>query len=104
MPKKATQKKDAGKQPGQQISFEDALAELEDITRKLESGQLSLDDSIKAYERGMELRKICQWKLNEAEARVDYLRRKEDGTLEPGPVELETADMEKSGQSRLFQN
>lgn len=42
------------------ISFEDALMELEQIAEKLERQDFSLEESLKAYERGMELKKICQ--------------------------------------------
>jgi exodeoxyribonuclease VII small subunit len=52
------------------LSFEDALAELEQIVRGLESGQQKLEDAIKAYERGAALRQHCEAKLAEAEARV----------------------------------
>ena len=49
------------------VSFEEALNELEQIAEKLERGQLTLEDSIKAYERGMDLKKICTERLKEAE-------------------------------------
>jgi exodeoxyribonuclease VII small subunit len=62
------------------ISFEDALNELEQIAEKLERGQLSLEDSILAYERGMELKKICNDRLNEAEGKIEMLSKK-DGKL-----------------------
>ncbi|HEY0418123.1 MAG TPA: exodeoxyribonuclease VII small subunit, partial [Acetobacteraceae bacterium] len=57
--------------PGvESLSFEEALAELERIVRGLEGGQLKLEDAITAYERGSELRRWCETKLNEAEMRV----------------------------------
>lgn len=62
------------------ISFEDALQELEQIAEKLERGQLSLEDSILAYERGMELKKICADRLNEAEGKIEMLS-KSDGKV-----------------------
>ena len=49
------------------MSFEDALAELEQIVRGLEGGQQKLEDAITAYERGATLRKHCEAKLAEAE-------------------------------------
>ena len=52
------------------MSFEDALAELEQIVRGLEGGQQKLEDAIAAYERGAALRRHCEAKLAEAEARV----------------------------------
>ena len=52
------------------LSFEDALAELDKIVRGLEGGQQKLEDAITAYERGSVLRQHCEAKLAEAEARV----------------------------------
>jgi exodeoxyribonuclease VII small subunit len=52
------------------LSFEDALSELERIVRGLEGGQQKLEDAITAYERGALLRRHCEAKLAEAEARV----------------------------------
>ena len=55
------------KQPDvSKMSFEDALAELEQIVRGLEGGQQKLEDAITAYERGAALRKHCETKLAEA--------------------------------------
>jgi exodeoxyribonuclease VII small subunit len=63
------------------LSFEDALAELEQIVRGLESGQQKLEDAIGAYERGAALRRHCEAKLAEAEARVAAIVEHADGTL-----------------------
>jgi exodeoxyribonuclease VII small subunit len=63
------------------LSFEDALAELEQIVRGLESGQQKLEDAITAYERGAALRRHCEEKLAEAEARVAAIVEHADGTL-----------------------
>ena len=52
------------------LSFEEALAELERIVRGLEAGQQKLEDAITAYERGAALRRHCESKLAEVEARV----------------------------------
>ena len=61
------------------ISFEDALDELEKIAEKLERQSLSLEDSIKAFERGMELKKICSERLMEAEGKIEFLQKNSDG-------------------------
>ncbi len=61
------------------LNFEDALAELEKIVGRLESGQGSLDDAIKAYERGSDLKKHCQRKLDEARMKVEKIRLPEAG-------------------------
>jgi len=63
------------------MSFEDALAALEAIVRGLESGQQKLEDAITAYERGAALKKHCEAKLAEAEARVQAIVARSDGTL-----------------------
>lgn len=57
------------------ISFEDALKELEEIAENLERGQLTLEESIKSYERGMELKIICTEKLKEAEGKIEVLSK-----------------------------
>ncbi|GBQ91582.1 exodeoxyribonuclease VII small subunit [Gluconacetobacter johannae DSM 13595] len=64
------------------LSFEDALVQLEEIVRQLEGGQLRLQDAIASYERGAALRRHCESKLNEAEARVQAIIQRADGTLE----------------------
>ena len=69
------------------LSFEDALAELEQIVRGLEGGQQKLEDAITAYERGAALRKHCETKRAEAEARVAAIVRNADGSLTTRPLE-----------------
>jgi exodeoxyribonuclease VII small subunit len=59
------------------LSFEKALAALEDIVARLEAGKVDLEESIKIYERGEALRKHCEAKLKEAEARIEKI------TLDP---------------------
>ena len=75
------------KQDVSKLSFEDALAELEQIVRGLESGQQKLEDAIAAYERGAALRRHCEAKLAEAEARVAAIVERADGTLGTRPLE-----------------
>ena len=65
--------------PVKELSFEDSLAELEAIVDRLESGQGSLDDAITAYERGSQLKRHCQTKLDEARMKVEKIRLPEDG-------------------------
>ena len=55
------------------LSFEKALAELEQIVARLEGGKVELEESIKIYERGEALRKHCDAKLAEAEARIEKI-------------------------------
>jgi len=61
------------------LSFEDALSALEDIVRKLESGEVPLDESIDLYERGEALRKHCQARLDAAQARIEKIVTGPDG-------------------------
>lgn len=63
------------------LSFEDALAELDRIVRGLEAGQQKLEDAIGCYERGTALRRHCEAKLAEAEARVQAIVERADGSL-----------------------
>jgi len=63
------------------LSFEDALGELERIVRGLEGGQQKLEDAIVCYERGAALRRHCEAKLSEAEARVQAIVERADGSL-----------------------
>ncbi len=63
------------------LSFEDALGELEKIVRGLEGGQQKLEDAITCYERGAALRRHCEAKLAEAEARVQAIVERADGSL-----------------------
>lgn len=64
------------------IDFEKALADLESIIEKLEQGDLPLDESLKAFERGVELTRHCQVALKQAEQKVEILLRK---TGQPEP-------------------
>jgi exodeoxyribonuclease VII small subunit len=61
------------------MSFEDALAELEQIVRRLEAGQVKLDEAIQCYERGALLKQHCEKKLNEAQQRVERIVIGPDG-------------------------
>jgi exodeoxyribonuclease VII small subunit len=55
------------------LSFEDALAELEKIVRQIEDGRGKLDDAISAYERGVTLKRHCESKLKEAQAKIEQI-------------------------------
>jgi len=69
------------------FNFEKAMERLEQIVADLESGKLSLDDSIKVFEEGVELSKKCYAKLNEAELKVKQLIKTESGEFELGLFE-----------------
>ncbi len=61
------------------MSFEDALRALEDVVRRLEGGEVPLDESISLYERGEALRKHCQARLDAAQARIEKIVAGPDG-------------------------
>jgi len=62
-----------------QMSFEQALKSLEEIVRRLESGDVPLEESIDLYERGEQLRKHCQARLDAAQARIEKIVAGPDG-------------------------
>ena len=66
--------------PVSEMSFEDAMKELEEVVGKLERGDVALDASIKLYERGAQLKKRCETKLKEAEEKVAAITLDGDGT------------------------
>ncbi len=61
------------------LPFEKALAQLEEIVAKLESGKVDLEQSIAIYERGEALKKHCEQQLKSAEARIEKITLKPDG-------------------------
>ncbi len=67
------------------ITFEEAVARLEQIVRAMEEGKLSLDDSLKVFEEGIALVRLCNGKLDSAEARVRILLAGADGALSEAP-------------------
>jgi exodeoxyribonuclease VII small subunit len=62
--------------------FEAALEELEQIVEQLESGELSLEDSLSAFENGVGLVRFCNQKLNDVEKKIEMLVRDKEGKLE----------------------
>jgi len=71
------------------MSFEDAIQELETIIDKLESGEVPLDETISLYDRGSELKKYCEQKLQTAEEKIQRISKKD-----PGFEGLEVEDIE----------
>jgi exodeoxyribonuclease VII small subunit len=71
---------DNGKASLTGVTFERALAELEAIVERLEAGKVDLEESIDIYARGEELRKHCEALLRAAEARIEKITLKGDGT------------------------
>lgn len=71
------------------MSFEQALSELEEIVKALESGQAPLEESIGAFERGVLLKKHCENKLKEARAKIETISIAGDGSVKTSPFEEE---------------
>lgn len=83
----------ADKPPGAKPteSFEASLAELEQVVKQLEAGDLPLEKSLALFERGISLSDTCRKKLEEAETRVEILIRKE-GKIQPEPFRPEKSE------------
>jgi exodeoxyribonuclease VII small subunit len=69
------------------LSFEDALAELEQIVTRLEAGRSKLDEAIGAYERGALLKRHCEAKLREAQMKVEQIQLQPDGSIAARPLD-----------------
>lgn len=87
--------------PPDHPTFEQALTELEKIVRELEDGQVSLEDSLSRYERGIGLLKLCYGQLQQAEQRIQLLTGvdEEDRPL-ARPFQHTSADVEKADSTR----
>ena len=73
--------------PVENLSFEDALGELEGIVKTLETGQAKLEDSIGKYERGIALKNHCEKKLREAQAKIEKITVGSDGVPATAPLD-----------------
>ena len=69
------------------LNFEAAMVELEEVVRKLESGQVALEESIQLYERGAALKAHCDAKLRAAEEKVEMFRARDGQAVATTPVE-----------------
>ncbi len=87
----AEEGKSSGKLPSDiaALSFEEALAELQDLVKRLERGDNKLDDAIKSYERGALLKRHCEAKLREAQLKVDKIVLGPDGSVATEPANLD---------------
>ena len=70
------------------MSFEEALAELETLVGALESGKAPLEDSIQSYERGIALKKHCEKKLSQAQEKIEKIAIGPDGTPTAEPFHV----------------
>ncbi len=71
------------------LSFEKALGDLEDLVQRLETGQVSLDQSIELYTRGTRLKQHCETKLRDAKERVDKIVLGAGGAVESEPADID---------------
>ena len=75
--------------PIKEMSFEEALEELEQIVSRLERGDAKLEESIKIYQRGSELKAHCAGRLKDAQLKVDKIVLAPDGTATTEPFDSE---------------
>ena len=84
----------------QDMSFEKALGELEEIVEKLESSELSLDESLGLFEKGVQLARFLRKELEKAEKKVEILLQDEKGDPQPESFELTSQDKIESQEPR----
>lgn len=71
------------------LSFEDALQQLENLVRELESGRIKLDDAVNAYEKAVALKQLCESKLKSAQLKIEKIELAPDGTIKTIPLDSE---------------
>lgn len=79
-------------EPPRKGEFEKSLTRLEEVVKRLESTDLSLDEAMKLFEEGVKLSRDCQKQLEEVEGRVEILLRKADGKIQAEPFETNEDD------------
>lgn len=77
------------KKKDSEIGFEKSLEQLEGAVRKLESGTLTLDDSLKVFEEGVAWSRKCEASLQVAQGKIEKLIQKEDGSVAKEPFQVE---------------
>lgn len=82
-------------EPAKKPGFEQSLARLEEIVRRLESASLSLDDAMKLFEEGVALSQECQKQLDQAEGKVEILLKKAGGEIVAEPFASESSGEER---------
>ena len=80
-------------------TFETSLKELERIVRRLEEGELSLEESLKLFEDGVRLSRQCQERLNQAERRIEVLLKDEDGN--PSLEVIKAEDLSEEREPKI---
>lgn len=71
----------------EELSFEEALTQLETLVRELESGRIKLDDAVTAYEKAVALKKFCENKLKAAQLKIEKIKLTPDGELTTTPLD-----------------
>lgn len=79
-------------EPPRKGEFEKSLTRLEEVVKRLESTELSLDEAMKLFEEGVKLSRDCQKQLEEAEGRVEILLKKAGGKIQAEPFETNEDD------------
>ncbi len=69
------------------LSFEDALIQLENIVRELESGRIKLDDAVQAYEKAVALKQLCENRLKNAQLKIEKIEVSPNGDLTTAPLD-----------------
>ncbi len=69
------------------LSFEEALLQLENIVRELETGRTKLDDAVSAYTKAVTLKNFCEKKLKDAQLKIEKIEMKTDKTLSVTPLD-----------------
>lgn len=80
------------------LTFEKALADLEEIVAKLEKGGISLNESLALFEKGVKMSRFLRGELDKAERKVEILLKDEKGKLKAEDFEAETDDGEETGE------
>ncbi len=78
-----------------EVKFETALGRLEEIVRKMEDGEMSLEESLKLFEEGVKLSRLCDQKLQAAERRIEILLKDQEGKVEAFPFESKDPSSEE---------
>lgn len=73
------------------LSFEEALQQLENLVRELESGRIKLDDAVNAYEKAVALKQLCENKLKSAQLKIEKLEITSNGEVQTSPLDTPEA-------------
>ena len=71
----------------EELTFEDALLQLENIVRELETGRIKLDDAVAAYTKAVNLKNFCEKKLKDAQLKIEKIEIQSDNSLAVSPLD-----------------